>query len=93
MKLKEPNPLNVFGVRRLEFMPEHFESVNFPFNYNLETSIIRWIEQNQKSRFYVGKNIDIDSKENRIKTVLTIGFEDPKELSYFMLACPHLKYY
>ena len=25
-------------------------------------------------------------------TDITIGFEDSKELSYFMLACPHLKY-
>jgi len=32
------------------------------------------------------------TKQNKIETVLRAGFEDPKELSYFVLACPLLKY-
>lgn len=55
--------------------------------YNLEKSIIDWIEDKLNGRFYVGKTI------NESNTIgLKIGFEDAKELSYFTLACPHLKY-
>jgi hypothetical protein len=44
-----------------------------------------------KHRFYIGRTLDIDS-EDKVVPFLRIGFEEPKELSYFTLACPHLKY-
>ena len=52
---------------------------------------------NEKLCFYLyggvglGKTMILDSK-NQYKNQLRIGFENEKELSYFMLACPHLKY-
>jgi len=46
-----------------------------------------WVHDNLKGRYYIGSTID-----QNYKTVLKIGFEEPKELSYFMLACPLLKY-
>jgi hypothetical protein len=30
--------------------------------------------------------------DGKITSMVKVGFEDPKELSFFMLACPHLKY-
>ena len=59
--------------------------------YNLEQTIQKWIHSNLKGRFYVGKGLHID-QTNKISESLRIGFEEPKELSYFTLACPHLKY-
>lgn len=59
--------------------------------YNLENSIIKWINLHQKGRFYVGKSIGIN-RQNAVENVIKVGFEDPKELSYFTLACPYLKY-
>lgn len=53
--------------------------------------ISKWIEDHLKSRFYVGKDVFVNN-DNKILECLKIGFEDPKELSYFTLACPHLKY-
>jgi len=88
--LKEPNPLNIFKIRQLEKPPVHFEYVNIPMSYNLEHAIAKWIEANMKHRFYVGKTLDL--REDKVSVLLKIGFEDPKELSYFTLACPHLKY-
>ena len=44
-----------------------------------------------KGRYFVGRITDID-KDKKVGVVLKIGFEEPKELSYFMLACPHFKY-
>ena len=90
--LKNPNPLNFFGVRQCKVPPPHFESMHIPMHtYNLENSIARWITNHLKSRFYLGKQTILDSS-NQYTQTLQIAFEDPKELSYFTLACPYLKY-
>lgn len=87
----KPNPYNVFDVRRTSFPPDHFLYATIPFNYNIGDSISKWIEHNLKSRYYLSKSIALDD-QNQITQVVKIGFEEAKELSYFMLACPHLKY-
>jgi hypothetical protein len=86
-----PNALNYFGIRELSVAPPHFEYITLKQNYNLEDAIRKWILKNLKSRFFIGKKIDLD-KDNTITSMVNLGFEDPKELSYFMLACPLLKY-
>lgn len=91
IKIKEPNPLNLFDIRRLKVPPRHFEYISIPIRYNLLDSITKWIVDNCKGRFYVGKTVDVDGS-NTVSQMLKIGFEDPKEMSYFTLACPHLKY-
>lgn len=91
IKNKKPNPLNVFEVRQVKSAPPHFEYVNLPMKYNLEESLIKWINSNLKHRFYAGKNVTLDDN-NKLVQVLTVGFEETKDMSYFMLACPHLKY-
>ena len=85
------NPVNIFGTRRRDFPPVHFDYVNIDISYNLREAIERWIDHNCKSKYYIGKELELDN-ENKIITRYRIGFENPKELSYFMLACPHLKY-
>lgn len=91
IKDNKPNPLNVFGVRQVKMAPSHFEYVNLPLTYNIEATIVKWINQNLKNRFYIGKNVTIN-EENKLTQVLTIGFEETKDMSFFILACPHLKY-
>ena len=91
VNLKEPNPLNFFELRKLKVPPGHFEYITLPMKYNLEDALIRWIEEHLKGRYYVGKTLSTDSSK-QITTYLKVGFEDPKEISYFTLACPHLKY-
>ena len=89
-KIKEPNALNFFNKRRVDILPPHFEVVVQPMLYNLEDSVTRWIKTHLKGRYFVGKGVAI--QDTGIDTVYKIGFENPKEASYFMLACPHLKY-
>jgi hypothetical protein len=91
MKQKDINHLNFFNIRRLPLPPNHFEYISIPVRYNLENSISKWIEDNLKHRFYLIQTVDLNDS-NELNSVLKIGFEDPKELSYFTLACPHLKY-
>lgn len=88
---QKPNPLNFLDIRRLEKPPEHFEYITLPIKYNLEMVLSKWITDNLKNRFYIGKTVCVD-EENNLKSVLQIGFEEPRELSYFTLACPYLKF-
>ena len=91
IKNKKINPLNVFEARQVKSAPPHFEYVNLPMKYNLEDSLVKWINNNLKHRFYIGANVQLND-ENKLSQVLTVGFEEAKDMSYFMLACPHLKY-
>ena len=85
--IKDPNPLNVYKIRTLLVPPPHFEYCVLPMTYNLKDALGTWVSSNLKGRYYIGSALDNDNKPS-----LKIGFEEPKELSYFMLACPLLKY-
>ncbi len=80
-----------FEIRRLSYEPSHLATIDLSHTYNMETAISKWIDTNLKKRYFLKKVIGL-TKENKIETVLRAGFEDPKELSYFVLACPLLKY-
>jgi hypothetical protein len=91
LKIKEPNALNFFEIRRAKVPPPYFEYILLPTRYNLDQSLVKWIEQNLKGRFYVGKAVAV-TNSNSIENMTKVGFEEAKELSYFTLACPYLKY-
>jgi len=78
-------------MRQVDILPSHFEVVTTKMRYNINDSMANWIKRHLKGRFYLGSGVDVDSS-GQIETVIKIGFEDPKEASYFSLACPHLKY-
>jgi hypothetical protein len=92
VRLKEPNLLNFFEARRSKVPVPHFEFISIPHTYNIEDSLNKWIQQHLKGRYFIGKCVEISLKTDHIETVIKIGFEDGKELAYFMLACPLLKY-
>ena len=91
IKNKNPNPLNVFKIQKVKSAVPNFEYVNLPIKYNLEDSLDKWINSHLRNRYYIGKQVTLDN-ENKLSQVITIGFEETKDMSYFMLACPHLKY-
>ena len=91
MKLKDPNPLTVLDMRRVSFCPPHFETVTLGRRYNMEQAICSWIENKLTGRYFFGTNVTLD-EDNNISVVYTAGFENGKDLSYFTLACPYLKY-
>jgi hypothetical protein len=86
----EPNPLNFFSARQLDLLPPSFTVVTMPIMYNTLEILVRWIYDHCKGRFYVGKGIELTA--GSINTTIKVGFEDAKESSYFVLACPYLKY-
>lgn len=90
--LDDINPLEVLNVRRVHFPPDHFAYIDILASYNIENYVVEWISVNLKNRFYVGDNVRLNDKTNKVVNTLAIGFEDHKELSYFAIACPVLKY-
>ena len=51
------NPLNVHGLRKLDFCPPHFERIYFDLKTN-EKTIVLWILENLQGRFFIGEVTD-----------------------------------
>lgn len=84
------NPLNVLGLRKVDFPAHHFVYSNVPkYNPAYSAKLDEWIRQNLNGRYYIGQYLDLASDKSIIYTT-RIGFENEKELSFFKLACPDL---
>ena len=90
LKTGTPNSLNFFKLRRVEFAAPQFEYVTIKTsNLQIIKKINKWIEANLNSRYYSGQKISLD-QNNSIVYNAKIGFEDQKELSFFLLMCPYV---
>jgi hypothetical protein len=85
------NQLDLIGERELSWIPIHFSKTVLldREEWNKDT-ISSWIRIKLKGRFSMTRSPEIDS-QGKLKPSLTVAFEDPSELTYFMLACPHLR--
>lgn len=83
LKHGEINPLNVYGLRQLDFNPPHFTSVVID-STSTEKQITDWIWENLQGRFYVGP-VDIN-EDGHYHRRIRVSFELPEELSYFSLS-------
>jgi len=83
LKYGEINPLNVFGLRRIEHKPPHFESVIFDIKTH-EKKISDWIYENLSGRFWLGDIFAEDSNSSMAKSKCA-AFEIHSEASYFAL--------
>ena len=90
LSIEKINPLNVLGCREVADPPPHFNYLCVDLKYNIVSSIKQWIYENLKSRFYMGECLVLEN--NQFSVQIKIGFEEPKEASFFLLACPLLKY-
>lgn len=88
--MRKINPLNILDCREVQDPPPFFHYHFLDLKYNLVDSIKEWIYDNLKYRFYIGESLVLE--DNQYKVKIKIGFEEPKELSFFLLACSHLKY-
>ena len=91
LKNGKPNPLNYFGLRRVEFAAPHFKyAVIEKYTPTLIKNLDTWIKSNLNHRYYIGQDLTLDTN-NSIVYVTRIGFESEKELSFFTIACPLLQ--
>jgi hypothetical protein len=84
------NPLDVLKKRKLDIMPVHFKKTKLNFFELDMDSIVNWVTCRLSGRYCITSESFIDSKGHSAVSTF-IGFEDQKELTYFILACPHLR--
>jgi hypothetical protein len=86
----ELNPLDILNVRRLSYIPQHFAQTQTAELMFADQSIDDWIQNRLKGRYAITTKPTVD-KDGKLKSATFVAFEDQKELTYFMLACPHLR--
>ena len=79
-------PFNVFDCRRVDYCPPYFESDHFNIRHGRDRIVNSWIVENLSGRYYIDRSITLDNNQN-IDQQIKIGFEDKKDMSYFLLAC------
>lgn len=83
------NPIDVLKQRKLNTLPPHFSKIKI-LDLEIFEGIEDWIKTKLKGRYCLVKHPGIDQSGN-LKSSFYIGFEDQKELTYLMLACPILR--
>jgi len=86
----EINELDVISKRKLEFIPAHFVKIKISDKDFHDGKIEEWIKNRLKNRYAFTNCPSIDN-QGRLKVATYVAFEDQKELTYFMLACPHFR--
>jgi hypothetical protein len=93
--MNEFNSLNILGEREVDFMPPHFsktkleiDSLSFYIDGFQDVRV--WINTKLKGRYSI-KKLPTIGNDSKMKSTPFIGFEDSKELTYFMLACPYIR--
>lgn len=84
----ELNELNIVDCRKLDFIPPHFVKIRIDSRIN--DDVEQWIKHRLRNRYTISITWDIDD-QNRFTAVTYAAFEDQKELTYFILACPYLR--
>jgi hypothetical protein len=82
LKNGEVNPLNVFGLRRLEHCPPHFARICFDLRVG-EKAISDWVWENLEGRFWMGDQYYKTGSNTVMQKC--VAFEVPSESSYFAL--------
>lgn len=85
----ELNPIEVLKQRKISTIPPHFKKMQIS-ETEIFNGLEEWVKTKLKGRYCIAKQPSIDSAGN-LRSNFFIGFEDSKELTYFMLACPILR--
>ena len=86
----ELNPLDVLGMRKLNFIPEHFTTITITTGFTDIKNIDHWINYNLNSRYAIENTVTLDTQSKKITQVTVIGLEDPKEITMLSLGCQFL---
>mgnify|MGYP006294822263 CR=1 FL=1 len=86
----ELNPIDVLKQRVVKTMPPHFSKMKLSDADMFDGDLLAWIETKLKGRYCVSRSPSLDN-DGRLKSSTFVAFEEQKELTYFMLACPYLR--
>ena len=90
MQIRDINPLDVLGIRQVSFLPDHFSSANFVFSTYTAHDISAWIKNNTRGKYHISQALVLGG-DNMLFPGYCVGFENPKEYMFFLMACPHIK--
>jgi len=86
----ELNPLDILNIRKLETMPPHFCKTKIAGEDRNYRDVTNWIKSKLTGRYCVLQYPTVTSND-KFQTATFVGFEEQKELTFFMLACPYLR--
>ena len=84
------NPIDVLKQREVKTLPPHFSKIKIHEGTVFSNNMHDWIQTKLKGRFCIVRSPSID-QEGNLKSFFYVGFEDQKELTFFMLAYPNLR--
>jgi hypothetical protein len=84
------NPIDVLQKREVKTAPLHFKKIRIQDSEFWDGNIKQWISRKLKGRYFVSKIPGIE-QDGKLRSCLYIGFEEEKEMTYFLLACPYLR--
>lgn len=84
------NPLEILREREVKTLPPHFSKVKISENDRYDKNILNWIRTKLSGRYCIVSYPAVDS-DDKFKASTYVGFEEQKELTYFMLACQYLR--
>ena len=78
------NPIN-FYKRELDYLPPHFVNVVVEYEHEIHIEKMRkWIYENCSGRYSITK--DVIFYKDKAKSVNLVGFEEPGDLTLFVLS-------
>jgi hypothetical protein len=84
------NPIAILKQREVSTLPPHFAKIKINDQEVFDGKVKSWIKDKLKGRYCVIRTPAVD-QSGALKSVTFAAFEDQKELTYFMLACPYLR--
>lgn len=84
------NPISILKKRELKTLPPHFAKITISESEMFDGKIKNWIKDKLKGRFCVTRIPHVD-QNGGLRSITVAAFENQKELTYFMLACPFLR--
>lgn len=87
LKINEINPLNVFGLRKVDYCSPHFTKITFDAKVQ-DKQLTDWIYENLQGRFWFGDLYC--SVDHRPSVQKCAAFEIAAEASYFLLMLDQL---
>jgi hypothetical protein len=84
------NPLDALKQRKMKFLPVHFVKTKLSEIHMFDDEVEQWVRSKLKGRYFISKVPSLD-QNGKLKSIPILGLEDQKEMTYFMLACPHIR--
>lgn len=84
------NYLKFYNKQKVaHYCPDHFETITVQPKYKHKNNFDMWLSEFISGRYYIGDSLYLNDL-NEMKSCIKIGFEEKKDMTYFLLACPFL---